>query len=48
MAAVMKGILERGERPFLHVRAENVRAIDLYRRIGFAVRRGFEMGVFRR
>jgi ribosomal protein S18 acetylase RimI-like enzyme len=48
MAAIMKGILERGERPILHVRAENVRAIELYQRIGFTVRRGFEMAVLRR
>ena len=48
MAAIMKGILERGERPMLHVRAANVRAIELYQRIGFKVRRGFEMAVLRR
>jgi ribosomal protein S18 acetylase RimI-like enzyme len=37
--AVIAGIRSRGDRPLLHVRPENVRAIGLYRSLGFAVRR---------
>ena len=33
--AVAAGILERGELPFLHVAADNARAIRLYERLGF-------------
>lgn len=32
-------ILEMGQTPFLHVRSDNVRAIELYKRIGFAISR---------
>jgi len=32
---IMQRILSRGETPFLHVREDNVRAIELYKRLGF-------------
>ena len=35
MNEVMKGIRERGEIPFLHVRQDNIRAIEIYLRLGF-------------
>lgn len=38
MTEVMQRILGRGETPFLHVREDNVRAIDLYHRLGFTRR----------
>jgi len=33
-----KGIMEDGKTPFLHVRADNERAINLYKKLGFAIR----------
>jgi ribosomal protein S18 acetylase RimI-like enzyme len=38
MTQVMQGIRRRGEIPFLHVREDNPRAIELYRRLGFSRR----------
>lgn len=38
MSEVMRAIRERGETPFLHVRADNARAIAVYERLGFRVR----------
>jgi ribosomal protein S18 acetylase RimI-like enzyme len=37
--ALAAGIRERGETPFLHAAASNVRAIELYLSLGFALRR---------
>ena len=39
MTRVMQGIVKRGEVPFLHVRGDNVRAIELYKRLGFRERK---------
>ena len=39
MTEVMEGIRRRGEVPFLHVRQINTRAIGLYERLGFRLRR---------
>jgi len=38
MTEVMRGIRERGEIPFLHVRKDNSRAVALYERLGFRMR----------
>jgi ribosomal protein S18 acetylase RimI-like enzyme len=38
MLPIMKGIIDRGEIPFLHVRQTNDRAIQLYERLGFRTR----------
>lgn len=38
MSELMRRIRERGETPFLHVRQDNVRAIDIYERLGFRKR----------
>lgn len=38
MSEVMRAIHDRKETAFLHVRADNVRAIGLYERLGFCVR----------
>jgi len=38
MREVGRGILERGETPFLHAFADNVGAIGLYERLGFVTR----------
>jgi ribosomal protein S18 acetylase RimI-like enzyme len=35
---MMRRILGRGETPFLHVRQDNTRAIELYERLGFRIR----------
>ncbi|MBL7699364.1 MAG: GNAT family N-acetyltransferase [Chitinophagaceae bacterium] len=36
----LKLIYEQGQRPFLHVRADNARAIKVYERLGFSIRSG--------
>src|SRR5579862_4067259 len=48
MAEVMQRIRERGETPFLHVREDNARAIAVYERLGFRVRKRGHFAVLRR
>ncbi len=48
MAEVMRGIRERGETPFLHVREDNVRAVEIYKRLGFRERKLGRFAVLRR
>jgi ribosomal protein S18 acetylase RimI-like enzyme len=45
--AVAHGIRERGETPFLHAAAGNVRAIALYESLGFRLRRTTTFGAVR-
>lgn len=47
MTEVMRRIRGRGETPFLHVREDNVRAIELYERIGFQRRIVSQLAVLR-
>jgi len=47
-AEVMRRILSRGETPFLHVREDNVRAIELYQRLGFGRRVLLHFAVLRK
>jgi ribosomal protein S18 acetylase RimI-like enzyme len=45
---VMRRILSRGETPFLHVRGDNLRAIELYQRLGFIRRVLLHLAVLRK
>jgi ribosomal protein S18 acetylase RimI-like enzyme len=47
MTEVMRRIRSRGETPFLHVREDNVRAIELYQRLGFSSRKRLHYAVLR-
>ena len=48
MTEVMRSIRARGEKPFLHVRSDNARAIAIYKRLGFYTRREGYYAVLRR
>jgi len=48
MMEVMRRIRNRGETPFLHVREDNVRAIELYERLGFHTRGRVHLAVLRK
>jgi ribosomal protein S18 acetylase RimI-like enzyme len=48
MMEVMQRIRSRGETPFLHVREDNVRAIELYQRLGFSRRALLHFAVVRK
>ncbi len=48
MMEVMRRIRERGEAPMLHVREDNVRAIELYKRLGFRQRVQLHLAVLRK
>lgn len=48
MLEVMRRIRERGEKPFLHVRRDNTRAVQLYERLGFATRVVLHYAILRR
>jgi predicted GNAT family acetyltransferase len=48
MRLVARRILERGETPFLHAYASNAGAIELYRTLGFTVRRTVVLTILKR
>jgi ribosomal protein S18 acetylase RimI-like enzyme len=48
MTEVMRRIRDRGETPFLHVRKDNERAIELYQRLGFRRRSLSHLAVLRK
>lgn len=48
MLEVVRRIRERGETPFLHVRGDNTRAIALYERLGFRIRKRGYYAVLRK
>ena len=48
MSEVMKRIRDRGETPFLHVRQDNARAIEVYKRLGFRERKLGHFAVLRK
>jgi predicted GNAT family acetyltransferase len=48
MAEVMRRIRERGETPFLHVRQDNLRAVEIYKSLGFCERKLGHFAVLRR
>src|SRR5947209_3910272 len=47
VAALMRRIYDAGESPFLHVRDDNTRAMQIYDRLGFAKRMQVDYGVCR-
>lgn len=48
MTEVMKRIRDREETPFLHVRQDNVRAVEIYKRLGFRERKLGHFAVLRK
>jgi predicted GNAT family acetyltransferase len=48
MTEIIRGIRDRGEIPFLHVRSDNVRALSVYERLGFRTRTTRHFAVLRR
>jgi predicted GNAT family acetyltransferase len=48
MSEVMRGIRERGETPFLHVRADNARAVRVYEKLGLKMRKEGYFAVIRK
>jgi ribosomal protein S18 acetylase RimI-like enzyme len=48
VSALMRGILARGERPFLHIYSHNTGAAALYRKLGFRYRRSLTVTVLKK
>ena len=45
VSVVAQALLDRGEQPFLHVFGDNLPAITLYERLGFAIRRTMQVTI---
>lgn len=45
IGAMVANVQDRGDRPIMHVRSDNVDAIAVYERLGFVVRRTFSIDV---
>lgn len=48
MTEIVRRILDRGETPFLHVRGDNTRAIEVYKLLGFRERKFGHFAVLRK
>jgi ribosomal protein S18 acetylase RimI-like enzyme len=48
MTEIVRGIRDRGETPFLHVRGDNARAIEIYKVLGFRERKLGHFAVLRK
>jgi ribosomal protein S18 acetylase RimI-like enzyme len=48
MSTLIHSMRAQGETPFLHVAAENKRAIALYERLGFRIQRQFQLAVVKK
>lgn len=48
LSAACSRILEKGEIPFLHVRNDNLRAINMYEKAGFAIRCEMDFAIFKK
>jgi ribosomal protein S18 acetylase RimI-like enzyme len=48
IVALVRRIRDRNQTPFLHVRPENKRAVELYQRLGFRERRKLSLAVIRK
>jgi len=43
-----ESVMQKGETPFLHARVDNLKAIDLYKKLGFEIRTGMQFYIFRK
>ncbi|MBL0155105.1 MAG: GNAT family N-acetyltransferase [Chitinophagaceae bacterium] len=43
-----KLVMKKGETPFLHARVDNIKAMDVYKRLGFEIRAEIQFYIFRR
>jgi predicted GNAT family acetyltransferase len=48
VSALVRKIVERGETPFLHVKADNADAVHVYEKLGFSIRRFVNLAVLSR
>ena len=48
LSAACTRILEKGQIPFLHVRNDNIRAIQMYERAGFVIRCEMDFAIFKK